>query len=115
MVQNRVGALIVGSDPFLLNQREQLVALAAQRAIPTIYANREMAGVDGLMSYGNSHADSYRRAGIQTARILKGAKPSDLPVDQATKFELTINLKIAKALGITIPPLLLVTADEVIE
>src|SRR5262249_2029060 len=115
MVQNRVGALLVGSDPFMQNRREQVVVLAAQHAIPTIYSGREMVGADGLMSYGNSMADVYRRAGIQTARILKGAKPSDLPVDQATKFELIINLKTARALGLDVPMRLLMQVDEVIE
>jgi ABC-type uncharacterized transport system substrate-binding protein len=115
MVQHRVGGLIVGSDPFYLNRREQIIALAAQHAIPTIYGGREVARAGGLTSYGNNLADAYRRAGLQTGRILKGAKPSELPVDQATKFEFVINLKTAKTLGIEISATLLARADEVIE
>ena len=105
-------------DALQLRRRvEQIIALAAQHAIPTIYgdAGREVALAGGLMIYGNSLADAYRRAGIQTGRILKGAKPSELPVDQAIKFELYINLKTAKSLGLTVPPGLLIAADEVIE
>jgi putative tryptophan/tyrosine transport system substrate-binding protein len=95
MVQNRVGALLVGSDPFFSNRREQIIALAAHHAIPTIYAEggRQVAVAGGLMNYGNSLADAYRRVGIQTGRILKGAKPSELPVDQATRFELAIRAR----------------------
>ena len=115
IVQKRIGALVVAGDSFLLNQRAQIVALAAQHAVPTMYVNRQMAGADGLTSYGNSLVDAYRRAGGYTARILKGEKPSDLPVDQATRFELMINLKTARALGLRVPEKLIATADEVIE
>jgi ABC-type uncharacterized transport system substrate-binding protein len=118
MVQNRVDALIVASDPvFATLAREQIIGLAAHHAIPTIYASggREVVLAGGLINYGNSLVDAYRRAGIQTGRILKGAKPSELPVDQATKFELYINLKTAKSLGLTVPPYLLIAAEEVIE
>jgi putative ABC transport system substrate-binding protein len=111
----RLGALVAAGDSFLQSRREQIIALAAQHAVPTIYVNREMADTGGLLSYGNSLADAYRRAGVYTGLILKGAKPVDLPVDQATKFELIINLKTAKTLGLMVPPNLLAIADEVIE
>jgi putative ABC transport system substrate-binding protein len=113
--QQRANALIIGSDPFLHSRREQIVLLAAQHAIPTISEGRERVAAGGLISYGNSLRDAYRRAGLQTGRLLRGVKPSNLPVDRATKFELIVNLKTAQALRLTVPDKLLVAADEVIE
>jgi putative ABC transport system substrate-binding protein len=109
------GALVINNDAFFLNRTEQLAALTVQHAVPTIFAYREFTVAGGLMSYGGSLADAYRLTGVYTGRILKGEKPANLPVQRATKFELFINLKTAKSLGIAMPDRLLSLADEVIE
>jgi len=115
LVRERVGALVVQNDAFFDSQRNQLVALASRSAIPAIYHIREFPAAGGLMSYGASLADAYRQVGVYAARILKGASPREMPVEQPTRFEMVINVGTAKALGIRVPQSMLLRADEVID
>jgi len=115
LAQLRVGGLVIGGDAFLISRSEQLAALALRCAVPTIFQYREFVAAGGLMSYGGNLTDATHLVGVYTGRILKGEKPADLPVQQGTKVVLTINMKTAKALGLTIPETLLATADEVIQ
>jgi putative ABC transport system substrate-binding protein len=113
--QQQVGAVVIASDPFFISRREQIVSLAARQRTPGIYPLREYVAAGGLMSYGNNLREAYRHAGLYVGRILRGAKPSDLPVERLTKFEFVINLTTAKALGLTVPASFLSLADELIE
>jgi putative tryptophan/tyrosine transport system substrate-binding protein len=115
LAQLRTGALVISADVFLFSRIEQLAALTVRHAVPAIFQERPFTAAGGLVSYGGSTTDTYRLAGVYAGRILKGDKPADLPVQQTTKIELLINMKTAKALGLTIPETLLATADQVIE
>jgi putative tryptophan/tyrosine transport system substrate-binding protein len=115
LVRNKIGALVVGADPFFFSRRAQLVTLATRHAIPAVYTVREFPEAGGLMSYGTSLTEAFRQLGIYAGHVLKGSKPTDLPVVQSTKFDFIINLTTAKAIGLTVPENLVVAADEVIE
>ena len=114
-MQLHADALVVGADPFLSSRRDQIVALASRHAVPSIYAWREFAASGGLISYGASLTSAFRLVGAYAGKVLKGAKPADLPIEQPTTFELVINVKTAEALGLTVPQSMLIRADEVIE
>jgi ABC-type uncharacterized transport system substrate-binding protein len=115
LVRERVGAMLVAADPYFDTRRDRIIASAAQNRLPAMYQFREFAVAGGLISYGPNITDSYRQGGVYAGRILKGAKPADLPVLQPTKFELVINLKTANALGLAVPNSMQLLADEVIE
>jgi putative ABC transport system substrate-binding protein len=116
LVEQRAGALLVSGEPLFFGAaRDQLIALASRHAVPTVYQFRQFPAAGGLMSYGTSLADAYRLVGVYSGRILRGENAADLPVQQSTRVELVINIKTAKALGLTVPPILLTQADEVIE
>ena len=115
LAPNQADALLVTNDAFFFDRLDQIVAMAAHHAVPTIYDRREYAAAGGLISYGPNYVDAYRQAGIYAGRILKGEKPDELPVVQATKFELVLNVRTAKKLGLEVPDRLLALADEVIE
>jgi putative tryptophan/tyrosine transport system substrate-binding protein len=115
IVERRIDAALITADPFFVSQRDKLVALAARHTVPVIYFGREFVAAGGLISYGASETNAFRLAGVYVAKVLNGARPGDLPVMLPTKFELAINLKTAKALGLTVPLIMQMTADEVIE